>query len=774
MKKIFLLIALIITSTVSSFAQKVNLSGQITSVEEGGINFAAVVIYPSPDSLTPVAQAICDIEGNYVIKGINVGDYILEVSCLGYETFNSSIKITTPSVGDAVIKNIVLNPETQRIDDVVVTAQTKQQGLDKTSYIITKADLDVSTHSIDLLSKIPKLSYDPVNQTLGSQGGNVKILINGANASEQDLLALNANVVKSIEAYDFPPARYAGYASVVNVITKELEQGFSGNISLQHAFTTTFGNDNLYLKYNWGKNQLSLSAATYIRGYSDVECEEMYQFNLNGDEYSRTETSTAPFGYDDNYITLQYTRNVAGKYLFQAKVSPNFQNYYTDADGIIEQYVNGVMQQRVNSESSNSHQFTPTVDLYSNIYLSQKEMLMINLTGTIFDANSYSYTQEVDAQSGEVELFDELWQQNNKKSLIADAEYSIELPFGAELAIGNKYSYSHLNTTTTNTLATGDYTTTQTTNNAYAELSGAIGSLMYRVSLGGDYYASHNDDTDYNRWTITPFAMIGYKINANNMVRGAFERSITNPTLTELSPNSLLVSDGVTKEGNPMLENSVSNMVAVMYSAAYKWIEFDISGGYRYDVGSINSFFVESDDYISLRYENAEYLKSLGLNGSISIIPFKDRLLTLKAYGGVENQTVKSEYIGEYTHLAYTAAYEATLKYKNFSLMYQGNIPMWSLNGPYMKLGESRSNLIASYQLNNFTFSANCYWFLTEAVYQTESIATSLVEYNFSKHINDNNSMVVLGISWRFNKGSQYNEGSRYRNNSDRDSGLFK
>jgi hypothetical protein len=51
---------------------------------------------------------------------------------------------------------------------------------------------------------------------------------------------------------DVPPARYIGLASVVNVITKNLEEGFAMGTTLQHAFTTGFFNDHLFLKYNSG------------------------------------------------------------------------------------------------------------------------------------------------------------------------------------------------------------------------------------------------------------------------------------------------------------------------------------------------------------------------------------------------------------------------------------------------------------------------------------------------------------------------------------------
>ena len=398
---------------------------------------------------------------------------------------------------------------------------------------------------------------------------------------------------------------------------------------------------------------------------------------------------------------------------------------------------------------------------------------MVNLTGALFDAKSYNFLEERNVKSDSIELFDEMWQQNNKVSLIADVEYTKELNFGATLSVGNKFKYGRLNSTVENTLSSGDYITNQNSNYTYAELGGKANDFMYRATLSANYYTNSDNKTSYNSWTFTPKLIAGYTINDKNMIRAVYQRMSSNPSLSELSPNQLFISEGIVKSGNPLLKNSTTDAAIVMYSGAYRWIELNLAGGYMYENRPINSFFVEDGDYISQRYENADWAKSLVVEASLSIIPFKNRLLTLKANGGVENKSIMSKYIGKYSHLSYQMGYEAMLNYKKFSLIYQGNIPMWSLNGPYIQLGERQSNLIVNYKIGDITLSANCFWFCSKALYQTRSINTSLVDYDFTKEIKDNNSMLTLGVSWRFNSGKKYNEGKRSRNNSDSDTGLF-
>ncbi len=775
MKKI-ITISILLLATLNAVAQEISIQGTISAYENGkteAVSFATVAVYPAGDSLNSINHTITDLKGSYLLDGFEVGNYEIKVSCMGYQSVNQKIKLDT-SANNIVIQNFTLNVETYNLDEVEITAETKKQELDRTIYTITKSDLEVSTHSIDLMSKVSRLSYDAVNQKLSSQMGNIKILINGASATEQDLLALDADLVKNIEFYDFPPARYAGYASVVNVITKELNRGFSGNINVSHAATTMFGNDNIYLKYNWGLNQLSLNASTNIRGYDDVTDSIVYRFTHKGVEYDRTEITNSPFGYNDNKITLQYTRNVENKYLLQTTFSPNFQTRYNDSEGTVLQKIGEEEINRTKQSESTNYTFRPALDIFTNIYLSKQQQLTLNLTGTMFYAGGSSFLKEWDTNNpNDILLLNEIDQTNNKQSVIFDAEYSIPLPFKARLAIGNKLTYEHLFSTVESTLSTGDYFIDLVKNYTYAEISGNYKSFMYRATLGLDYFSNQDDNTSYNNLTFSPILLLGYSLNKNHSLRVFYMRYTTNPWLSALSPNKVFVSEGIVREGNPDLINGVGDYAYLNYSMTYDKIELYLNGRYLYLDNPINSFYIESDDYIIMRSENANSLQRFLADASVQFIPFKDRLLVFGANGSVINSIVDSDQTGVISHLGYSLSYNVQMNYKKFTLNYNGNIPMWSFSFPYISLNERASNLSLYYGYKNFTFSAACYWFLTKTIYQTKTLDESMVYYGSLRHIKDNDSMFTLGVSWRFSTGKEFNEGRRTRNNSDNDSGLF-
>ena len=69
--------------------------------------------------------------------------------------------------------------------------------------------------------------------------------------------------------------------------------------------------------------------------------------------------------------------------------------------------------------------------------------------------------------------------------------------------------------------------------------------------------------------------------------------------------------------------------------------------------------------------------------------------------------------------------------------------------------------------------SASCFWFLTKSKYRTSTIPESLVKYSSYNWIDDNKSMIVLGLKYNIFKGIKYQEKASKLQNADRDTGMF-
>ena len=116
---------------INGFSQ-VTVQGRVTDKENGeGVPFVSVLLISAKDS-TQIEGVVTDLEGNYRFDNVKVGRYNVKVSSIGYEEFATIMRITLPSTGDRITKNFELQPSTQYLDEVTITASRTQTAVSYT------------------------------------------------------------------------------------------------------------------------------------------------------------------------------------------------------------------------------------------------------------------------------------------------------------------------------------------------------------------------------------------------------------------------------------------------------------------------------------------------------------------------------------------------------------------------------------------------------------------------------------------------------------------
>ena len=109
-----------------------------------------------------------------------------------------------------------------------------------------------------------------------------------------------------------------------------------------------------------------------------------------------------------------------------------------------------------------------------------------------------------------------------------------------------------------------------------------------------------------------------------------------------------------------------------------------------------------------------------------------------------------------------------------FVLSYQNTLVVKELDGPYLKSNENYSSIGVSFKGGPISASINMFWPFTKAKYSIETISESIVQYKSQSSINDNASMITVGLTYNFQFGKKYKPQSKILNNADKDSGVFK
>ncbi|MDR0296056.1 MAG: carboxypeptidase-like regulatory domain-containing protein [Prevotellaceae bacterium] len=773
--RIFTLI-LALLSVCFPLSAQIEVSGKITAQEADNIvelPFAAVVLKNAKDTTKIEFSTITDLKGNYSFENVPANAYLLVISHLGYDTLSEVIEVYASDSKTVLEFNYTLTADATLLDEVRITAASVYKGIDKTTYRMAAADLKNARFSMDLLETLPSLSIDPVTKKIVSAQGSVLILIDGIASSEIDLKAIPPNKVDRIEYYDIPPARYLAYSAVVNVVTKDLDAGFSAGVSLHHAFTTGFGDDDIFIKLIRGRQQFSLDYTLSYRDYSKVKDVVKYSYLIDDKPLNRNENTDRPFGYNDHYINLKYVNQLQDNYIFQAKFSPNMDFYHSKYRSEIEILTDGTETYRTGNKTDKGNTFNPSLNLYLWKQLKHRQAITIDLLGNIFKVNQNVTNQEYNKTDNLLELDDRMELENSKKTFIGELAYEKTINTG-KLTFGNRLETYRMDSKVNNSFDNTDYNSSYFSDYFYADYTGRINRFMYRATLGLTYKQNKNPVNEYSSWIFRPLFLLGYNINQKHSLRLVYSQSSQEPSISEQSDNVVFVTDNILMRGNPHLKNSLNQTVRLNWRFADKWLDLNLSLVGISTKNNIASYYVKTDDFYLFTSQNDKEYKVLGLSYFGAVRPFGTNLLTLKLSGQTSKYFVTNDIIGNFEHWYTPLRYELALRVGNFVASYYGSIASKYLSGTYLGKDENVSSIVVRYTRNNFSVWGGWLWMFNPSQYNTETIPASVVQYFSDRRIYDNKNMFTLGLSYTFNRGKEYSEQQKLIDNRDTDSGLFR
>lgn len=775
MRRLLLLFFCVLFCASYCYGQ-VQLKGTVTDSADGNVSVSLATIYmcDASENGTVITSSISEEDGSYALLAQAPGRYAIIIESLGYETLNDTIQLRDESGNGVMIRNYSLMATSEEIDGVVVKGKSVQHYIDHTEYTVTRNDVRAAVDVMDLMQrKVLQLNVDQMSQKLTSVNGAVRVYINGVSASEYELKTLSPTQIDKIEYYDVPPAKYGGTGIVVNVITKNIVRGFYGGIDLRHAVTVGFFDDAVYLKYNWGKGQVSLNYSASYRNYRNAVDVSEYDYYLGGVHYNRKQESLRKFGYLSNYFNLAYMVQ-DDKYTLQINFYPTSFSSWAGITSDVSLKEDDVMSSyRRGVSNSETPQFTPSLNVYYWRKLSENDEIIANLVGSYFDARNQYDNAEFDNMDLEVPVFEDFQDIVNRKySVIGQGVYTRKFS-RMSLSFSERISYEHLGSQVDNSFGSTYSVTGVIGNHLSGELLGSFGKRwQYRVALG--VATTYTDgDTERVNWVFTPNVMLGCNVTDRFMLRASFSQYNTSPSLGQQNKSITYISDNIIARNNPDLVDGFANATNLMAQYDTSWGAIAANIGYSYSKNPVNAFFVEGDEYMELVYENSNNAQSAAAILSIEVSPFKNNLLAFGVYGGVTYDYCNSPQIGVDTYWSFPLSFSVQFRWKEFWASYQGNITSYTLDAPYLVSNERNSTIAVGWNHKNFGVNLACFFFLIDGpMYSKKTVAGSPVMYRSTTIIHDNINMVTLGMSYRFGNGNVFNEKARRINNSDNDAGL--
>ena len=181
-------------------------------------------------------SSLSDVDGNFSLKNISPGSYILSVSAAGYATVNKTITVSAAAKETVTIH---LPDAAKTLDEVVVTAQKKEEALQNIPISITAISAkQVEQYRLwdskELTAIVPNLysnnSGDKRNVTsvrgivTTSYDPAVTTYVDGVNQFSLDTYIASLSDIERIEVLRGPQGTLYGrnaMGGVINIITKQ-------------------------------------------------------------------------------------------------------------------------------------------------------------------------------------------------------------------------------------------------------------------------------------------------------------------------------------------------------------------------------------------------------------------------------------------------------------------------------------------------------------------------------------------------------------------------
>lgn len=225
-----------------SQGQNTTVSGKIIDANlKEPLAYVNVVLKNNNTTNKFVAGVITNDEGVFMLENVSSGNYLIEVSFIGFKTYSNTIYVGANSKY-LDLGTIALEEDVSQLDEVVITSKKEAIGskMDKKTYAVSANISQNGGTVLQSLKNLPGITTQEGKvQLRGSD--KVLVLIDGKQTAitgfgnQNGLDNIPASAIERIEIINNPSSKYDanGNAGIINIILKkESQNGFNGTLGL--------------------------------------------------------------------------------------------------------------------------------------------------------------------------------------------------------------------------------------------------------------------------------------------------------------------------------------------------------------------------------------------------------------------------------------------------------------------------------------------------------------------------------------------------------------
>jgi hypothetical protein len=756
--------------SIQTFAQ-LNIKGQVLDTENKSLEAVSVMI--SDTTHRYIDGVITTDKGMFNLKNIPSGNYIINISLIGFENVQMKIQNGNDNLD---LGKIYLKPNNVNLDEIVVEGRNNIKKANSDIYIPTQIQKKVSSNGIELLNSlsISGIYVNPIDLKVSKIDGNsVELRINNMRSTIERVSSLRPENILRIEYYDLPTGMYGGndYSGVVNYVTMvHSETGGYIQTSLMSALNTGFSNDQMNFSFNTKSSEFNLNYFFNIRDYSKYKEDGYDEFYFNkNNEYRRNKLGmNQPYRYTMHTISASYQLQSKENYMLNILFSTQINRNHLDRRAWYE--TNSLNNDKLFTKKESWYPYSkPTFDIYFLKKLRNNQEIALNTIGTYWDED---YNTDFSQTKENIDILNyRIYANGKKKSIIAEAMYSKKWK-QSNFVLGVRHTQGFSKNTYT---GTNNYMThlNQAISYFYTEFSSNIQNLSYSLGAGLSRSYFSEDISNHTYYNFRPSLSLKWNINENHAIINRFRILSKNPNISDLSNVERSVDSIQITKGNPYLKPYYYYINSFIYNYNKNKVTVNTELNYEYRHKPIMENLYYNDNRLILTNDNQDNWSQIKAETQLSISSLWD-ILRFSLGGGFIHQ--KS--LGK--------VYSHSLSYSYLLLGLSVNYKGFSFSGNYKTrtkslIGESYStyapdlSLQLSYMKGNKWLIGITAWnpFFNSLINKFE-IKSKLTNQYKKVSIGDNGNLFSMRFIYYFSFGKKYDSVKKNINNVDGESGILK
>ncbi|MEQ8218960.1 MAG: outer membrane beta-barrel protein [Arenibacter sp.] len=588
------------------FAQDGSIRGLIHDENEEALAFANVLLLQEQDSVL-IKGGTSNEKGNFLLEEVGQGNYIMNISMLGFEPYFKQLQIRDSQV--LTIGTIRLMPQIQNLQvaEVVGRKALFQQKSDRLILNIGSLSTFSGNNALQVLQKAPGvIVQENTNSISLNNKGEVLIMINDRISRVpkgnliQQLKGMRAESIDRIELIHQPSAKYDAdnAAGIIHIVMKENNiTGLNGNAS----FTAGMGqrekfNGSTDLNYRNNRWNIYGNATGFQSKSPKWQINHFREYEYLGDHYyyenklkfTNPATNSLGFTFGADY---EIDKNrIIGAIFGYTKSNMSGHDFTSRSKGTINDIIDTDTRFLLDIDN-------PNVNTYANVnyfwQLNPTSSLNLDFDRVSLDVQNFSRLSYVipieDIEATEADRNSEF----EIYTVKADYEWKTEKDTQFELGIKGTFNKSNTMSQIRNRNS-GTWSTDESfemNDDIHENVLAAYGSVQkkwntkWESNLGArlEQYTYNLDDAQGDndfaiKYTnLFPVVRTSYSIDSTKTLSLSLNRRIERPSFMNLTGYNLLMDPSLLVTSNTRIRPSFTNAVRLVYNHRSFLMAFEIN-----------------------------------------------------------------------------------------------------------------------------------------------------------------------------------------------------